>query len=214
MNRTTASAPDTTSATVPSTSAGTRNRRAQRTLAALSLASLLALTLGACSSDDGPGVASADGGSSNSADPSPTESVSDEDAMREFAACMREHGVDMDDSGVVADAGENTHEQGAATLRENEDGTSSFETGEPDPAMEACSQYLPNGGEPVEMTEAEKQAMLDYAACMRENGVDMPDPDFESGMMASGRGMADDETFEAAAEICNEFDEALTGGGE
>lgn len=61
-----------------------------------------------------------------------------------------------------------------------------------------------------------EQAMLDYAQCMRDNGVDMEDPDFTTdaggGMGAGGRLGFDmsqydtsDPTFQAASEACQEI---------
>ena len=55
-----------------------------------------------------------------------------------------------------------------------------------------------------------QQAMLDFAACMREHGVDMPDPTFDSAGAASvivkGDGQAgppaDTDKFNEAASAC------------
>lgn len=44
-------------------------------------------------------------------------------------------------------------------------------------------------------------AFLDFAQCMREQGIDMPDPDPNGAMVYGGR--ADFEAFEAAAEECD-----------
>ncbi|MGW9349807.1 hypothetical protein SAMN05421803_11525 [Nocardiopsis flavescens] len=50
-----------------------------------------------------------------------------------------------------------------------------------------------------------EEAMVDFAACMRENGFDMPDPEGDGvsiGMPAAG---ADDEELMAALESCEEL---------
>ncbi|GAA1094443.1 hypothetical protein [Nocardiopsis metallicus] len=46
-----------------------------------------------------------------------------------------------------------------------------------------------------------EEAMLDFAACMRDNGVDMPDPEPDGGMIALPA-MGEDDEFEAAMEAC------------
>ena len=58
--------------------------------------------------------------------------------------------------------------------------------------------------------------MLAFAKCMREHGVDMPDPEFGNGggtVMIGGDGIAfDSPTFKAADEACRSIvDDALPG---
>jgi hypothetical protein len=49
-----------------------------------------------------------------------------------------------------------------------------------------------------------EDALLEYAQCMRANGVDMPDPDFSSGggIIDLGTQDGDSPSFEAADEQC------------
>ena len=47
-----------------------------------------------------------------------------------------------------------------------------------------------------------RQAMLDYAACMRENGIDMPDPTEGGSVAAIDPSKIDVEAFDAANETC------------
>jgi hypothetical protein len=58
-----------------------------------------------------------------------------------------------------------------------------------------------------------KQALLDYAKCMRENGIDMPDPQFDGGrvtMRAGGPGQKlDPDTMRAAEKACAKYQEAV-----
>ncbi|HEY9409054.1 MAG TPA: hypothetical protein VIP77_05680 [Jiangellaceae bacterium] len=66
-------------------------------------------------------------------------------------------------------------------------------------------------GEPSdEASPADEQAqVLAFAACMRDNGVDMPDPEAgQEGMMNAMRdvlGTVDDATFEQAMEACQDL---------
>ena len=63
----------------------------------------------------------------------------------------------------------------------------------------------PDGG-PAQMTPEQQDAMLAFAKCMREHGVDMPDPEFgtaAAAVMIGGDGIAfDSPTFKAADEAC------------
>jgi len=94
------------------------------------------------------------------------------DAQLAFAQCMREQGVDMPDP-----------EPGERGLRlQVPEGVSPDKVNE---AQEACNHHL-ESIEPPELSEEEleerKQAALDHARCMRENGVEnFPDPTFEGG---------------------------------
>ena len=89
--------------------------------------------------------------------------------------------------------------------------------------FELCAQYLEGvnfGFERVFETEFQDQVVV-FAGCMRENGVNMPDPDF-SGIL-EGRSLfpgwepePNDPDFEAALESCEDQlpgIPGLAGGG-
>jgi hypothetical protein len=118
-------------------------------------------------------VVTACGGSSGAK--SAAERQSDaRDAALKFAQCMREHGVDMPDPGTG----------GNQLLRvgPNEETTPE----EMEEAQRACKKYEEEMESP-ELSEEEREefreAALDHARCMRENGVEnFPDPTIsESG---------------------------------
>ncbi|SDL85141.1 hypothetical protein SAMN04488074_1149 [Lentzea albidocapillata subsp. violacea] len=50
-----------------------------------------------------------------------------------------------------------------------------------------------------------KEALLKYAKCMRENGVDMPDPSDNGAIAAQPEGGADQEKTEKAAGVCRKY---------
>ncbi len=51
-----------------------------------------------------------------------------------------------------------------------------------------------------------EDAMLEYAQCMREHGIDMPDPEFRGGGGSFPLpDNADSEEFEAAQEACKQY---------
>lgn len=130
-------------------------------------------------------------GHTNSTDgPNSTEEVDPEEAVLAFTQCMREQGVDMPDPEFS--------DEGGVMFSTEDDGDGD----EPPPAVdleamdaayEECGELMEGanlgGGEPVDMSEMEDQ-MLEFAQCMRDEGVDMPDPDF-SGDVADERATRD-----------------------
>jgi hypothetical protein len=132
------------------------------------------------------------------------------DAMLAYAKCMREHGVDMPDP--------QPGERGIR-LRAPEGVTSE----EMEEAEGACRQHL-DEIEPPELSEEQQkefqEAALAHAQCMRDHGIDMPDPTFgedgraqiriRRGDGASGPEPGDPK-FEKAQEACRD---KLPFGGE
>ena len=181
---------------------------------------LLAAVLAACSGGGAApsGVATLDDPATSAAPDAsgaPAPSVSPEDAMLAFAKCMREHGVDMPDPVINADGG--------MTVSIGSEGGKPIDQKTMQAADEACKDLMParpDGG-PTQMTPEQQDAMLDFAKCMREHGVDMPDPEFGNGggtVMIGGDGIAfDSPTFKAADEACRSIMKdampGLVGGG-
>lgn len=186
----------------------------------LSVAVVLVLVVQGCSGDDATvdGVATlenADTVTTVTEAPSTSSEVDQEQAMLDFAACMRDNGVDIEDPTVDADGiiQFGGFRGGAAESDADRDATRE--------AMDACRDIIdglalgPGGGDfdPTEMQDT----MVEYAACMRENGYDMPDPDFssfgpgsgdaESGQRTGPFGEIDpaDPDFVAAQEACQEI---------
>jgi hypothetical protein len=121
-----------------------------------------------------------------------------------FSACMRENGVeefpDPDASGEL-------------TIDAIANGTS-IDTSSPvfDQALEACKDLTPSGFTGRERTAGEQDAALQFAQCMRDNGIkDFPDPvkgapiiDTTRIPSAKGRGALDIPGFTAATETCSD----------
>ena len=166
---------------------------------------LLAAVLAACSGGGATpsGVATLDDPEASTvpaASGSAAPSVAPADAMLAFAKCMREHGVDMPDPVVNADGG--------MTVSIGAEGGKPIDTKTMQAADEACKHLMParpDGG-PTQMTPEQQDAMLAFAKCMREHGVNMPDPEFGNGgtkVTIGGEGIAfDSPTFKAADEAC------------
>jgi hypothetical protein len=136
-----------------------------------------------------------------------------QDALLDFAECMREHGIDMDDP-QIGDGGMVIIRGGPG--RDGGDGPpSEAEQEEMEAADEACGPILEEARgsmpeiDPEQEAELQEQA-LEFAECMREHGIDMPDPVFDEdgGMtqrVGDGEGAAldpTDEDFQEAAEEC------------
>jgi hypothetical protein len=147
----------------------------------LPLLAMIALVAAACGGGDSDsGVASlgisgdevpaiSDGGAPSAVD--------QETAVLEFAACMRDNGVDMEDPTVDADGNIRLNFRGNAGP-----GEEGFDRETVRTAQEACAEYraaLSFGFEDRDNAEFQDQ-ILEFAACMRDNGYDMADPDFSS----------------------------------
>ena len=94
-------------------------------------------------------------------------------ALLDWAACMREQGVDMDDPVFGLD--------GELLGGLGKDGSGSqIDTKDPSYALaaEACDALLAAFKAPPDPQQLAEQAegLLAWAACMREQGVDLPDP--------------------------------------
>ena len=155
-----------------------------------------ALALGACggSGDDNGG-----GGSK--------QDKAFEGALK-FAKCMREHGIDMPDPQRTGSGGIKQTVNGKPGSR------AAMEA-----AQKACQKYMQIGGgkAPSAAEQAKvRNAMLAYAKCMRDNGVDMPDPKFSgsgggvtfqlgtgSSNGSSGGPNPESPAFKAADKVCH-----------
>ena len=181
---------------------------------------LLAVTLAACGSGSGEddGVATLAQGESGAADGNEEVPTDPAERALAFAECMRENGVpDFPDPELNADGNpefklERRSDSGAAGSDQALDGDASPKPDvmEPDgamqQAMEACADLSPRGEMSPEDQAAMQDAMLEFAQCMRDHGVDMPDPDFSGDgaviMQGPGSINPDDPKFQEAQEAC------------
>lgn len=123
---------------------------------------------GSDGSEDGDGSSSEGGGGNGRPDQSEFE-----DAMLEYAQCMRDHGVDMPDpefngeGGVAINAGPATGDREASQ--------ETFEA-----ADEACHPIMEDVMPDIQLSPEDQARMQDeqraMAQCMRDKGWDMPDP--------------------------------------
>lgn len=105
------------------------------------------------------GCGGATGGAAAAASPSPTASAQ-QDGVR-WARCMREHGVQVDDpsgGGPVRIGGQDADSAALAA------------------ATKACRQYAPKADLDAAQQQQVQQQVLAFTRCMREHGVNLPDP--------------------------------------
>ena len=168
-----------------------------------------ALALGACGSSN-------DGGGGGAGSGAKGQDKACEGALK-FSKCMREHGIDMPDPQRVG--------KGGIKLS---GGKVNFNDPKMKSAQSACQKYMQIGGgetlDPAKRAKLQESA-LNYARCMRGQGVDMPDPKlagnggltFQAGPGSapkssngtgprSGLGVnPDSPKFKAADEECSHF---------
>ena len=149
-----------------------RARIGSPVLAALAVGLALALGgLAACGGKSGNnGIASADGRTKATAHKSANSAADRHQQELKFAKCMRDHGVDMPDPDP----------NGPITIK------GSAGPGDQDTmqkAQEACKQYMPNGGNPPKLSPKDVAKLAKYSKCMRDHGIDMPDPDAQGRVL-------------------------------
>lgn len=127
----------------------------------------------------------------------------DEGAVLEFAACMRGGGIDFPDPVVDSDGNVGFD---LLALRDLGD----VDQLELEAAFEPCAHFLEGvsfGFERLFETEFQDD-LVAFSACMRDNGFEMPDPDF-SALTSTGQLYPEeldpnDPDFEPAFEACRD----------
>jgi hypothetical protein len=192
-----------------------RTSARRRALLAAGIALGLATLTGACAQESaGPEVATiekpTDGGT-----PGTTAAVGTKDpkeAALEFARCMREHGIDMpdpdvsDEGRVAVRIGPGGGDPNSPAMKEARQAC--------EPAFEAAMQEGRPKLDPEEEARRREDALA-FVQCMRDHGIDMPDPEFGDGGMRIQRGPAgtgdagtdgpdpDSPAFQEAHEACS-----------
>lgn len=175
-------------------------RRLQRGLVAVVLSVALAMGTGSC----------AGGGGSGSPTPSPSgTSTSRPDpaaALVKFNACLRANGVKVSDSGPSVARGDTEDPNFAAAAAKCKH------------HLAGTSIEVATGGDGGHVSEEQLKSLLAYARCMRDRGINMPDPNPKSGAVApkgSSGFDEDSEEFQNAHAACRSHlsDAAVSEGG-
>jgi len=137
---------------------------------------LLVLLAAGCTDDGGDGVATVDGGT-----PAPSGPATDPvERERQFVACMRGRGVDMPDP-VPGDR------SGRSALLHAIDVQGKGSDPAFQEALDACTTFLPPAPPPEPPEAVDLTRMLEFAKCMRDNGLpDFPDPDADGRIIYTG----------------------------
>jgi hypothetical protein len=157
------------------------------TMTAAAVVTGLALLVTACTGT-GAGAGSPDGKKSGTPQANAGTTGQDGDRALKVRKCLREHGIDapdpqpgQDPRGMTLGTGSEDPE----TLRK---------------AFEACGMQAPGTGE---MPQQEKDKALKWARCMRDNGVNVPDPEFKGNAMSSTKiPEGQEQAFEEAQKKC------------
>ena len=140
---------------------------------------VLGAACGGASGDDSGGLATAGGGTAKKAGDKDEPKADPQQAGLDFARCMRQHGVDVPDPRPG---------EGGFVMVGPAPGSAAADLGGAPPAgfeeaEKACRHHLDgliqDGGGQIDPKEQDRA--LAFARCMREHGVNMPDPDFSSG---------------------------------
>jgi hypothetical protein len=174
-------------------STSTRTRFTRLTLA---LAVPLLLGITACSDGDDSAAADNDTTAGAGEAEAPQSSA---DAALEFAQCMRDQGVEDFPDPEIGDDGTVGLTPGGVDLDDPE----------VQAAQEECQSIL-DQGQLTDAPDEEQQADLEervlaFAQCMREHGIDFPDPDVSGGAVTPELGPGVDPNspeFQDALEAC------------
>ncbi len=176
---------------------------------------LIAAALTGCSgTEDTEGVASLQTTQAAAEDPAEeSPEVEAEQAMLDFTQCLRDQGLDVGDPTMGADG---NLQLPPIEVVGSPDEDPEAAMAEMDASFAACEEHLagvtlgaPDPGAGV----AFEDALVEYAGCMREQGIDMPDPDLSGGGGIIDLGSptpGDEAEFEAAHRECREI---LAGAG-
>jgi hypothetical protein len=137
---------------------------------------------------------------------SPAGSSDPQQLALAYARCMRRHGINMADPKLGAG------DRVGSLLPEGV----SPEDPKFQAAQQACQQYTPDGGQPPNLSPQQQQQLLAFARCMRQQGIDMPDPKPGGGFDLRGVN-SDTPKFQAAQQTCQKYQpkrgEQSSGGG-
>lgn len=152
------------------------------------LVAAIAIVMSACGNSGGDSVASlADGSDGGDAGQSDKAAVSDEAALLAFGACMRDNGIpDFPDPLLMADGSVDF------SVGDRSGPLAEVDSDVAEDAVTACIDTLDGasfapGGANFDLTEIQ-DTFVEFAACMRESGVEIDDPDFSGLLFGDGSG--------------------------
>jgi hypothetical protein len=186
----------------------------------LIIAIALAVVAASCSSGgDSSEVATLEPGAETPSQTSGTTAdplAEAEGAMLEFTQCLRDQGIDVGDPTIGPDGSLQLPPIEFAIEGDGADGKEP-DLGAFEEMIAPCEELLSGIGSVGSNADASEfeDALVEYSQCMRDNGVDMPDPDFssEGGIIDLDMTGADGDDFEAADAVCRSVFESFSIGG-
>ncbi len=174
--------------------------RLPRRLAAVVLSVALAMGTASCAGSGGSGSPTPSPSGTSITEPDPAA------AMLKFNACLRANGVKVSDSGPSVARGDTDDRDFAAAAAKCKH------------HLAGTSIEVATGGDGGQISEEQLASLLAYARCMRDHGIDMPDPDPKSGAVAPKGSSGFDENseeFQNAHLACRSHlgDVAVSEGG-
>jgi len=196
-------------------------RRSGVIRSALAVAAAMAVMLSACGSEPADdGLATLEGAPVKEIESPGDPELAAEESVLALTECLRSEGIDIPDPEF--------DDQGNFRLRslmELGEAAESIDPADMEAGVEACSHHLDGVAQifaSIDRTAIEDR-LYEFAACMREQGIDMPDPDFDVNMTNQGGAGADgpfgqfdveDPAIQAAIEACRGvFGETIGPGG-
>lgn len=145
----------------------------------------LVVCLAGCAGNQGSGVASAGGAGATPSQSGPPPAANTQDRLRQYAQCLRQHGVQAADPDQGKGVRISTPNDPQAKV-----------------AAEACQQYAvgaANGSKAAANIPQDRA----YAACMRQHGLpNFPDPDPNNGLVVP-KSVLDSPGYDSASRACD-----------
>ena len=178
------------------------------------LVACTAIVAAACTTNADQGVATLTDAVGTDDQPENVQTeMTTEEAVLAFAACMRDNGIEDFPDPEIADDGSVAFGLGGGGQVGDVD-REALRT-----ARNACSDLLEQAGigpGAGDRTEIEDQ-LVEFAACLRDNGLDVPDPDFSrqpgAGGVFGGTLDPSDPDTAAALESCQDLFGGRIGAG-
>jgi hypothetical protein len=170
---------------------------------ALALGNAAGCTQSAASDD---GVASAATAANTGGKPSPSPSLSFEQKLRQWVECMRGAGIDMADPARNAD-GKIVAEPPAGT---GKGGPLEEKFGD---ALRECEKVDPNDAKLKPFSAEELEAQRQWAQCMRDQGIEMNDPN-PNGMPPLPKRGTSQAALQKATDACHDKMPRRHSGGQ
>lgn len=180
----------------------TRHANLSRITRAVMLVMAMLIASGCAGGTDAPNVATlkgVDGGGTAGAGSSGSarsEELSTEQALIKLSRCLRKQGLDVPDPKVDS--------QGNLQLLFGQDQRFDPSSAKAQAAFKVCRPLLDGiiqSFSPADITEI-RDTMVKYAACVRKNGFDLPDPNFFNRDGPFGKVDLKDPRYKRADVIC------------